>query len=94
MLNVSPLTINRYKKAVGITSNCKPVTRTAEKEQASILKSMKIKATNKLIKKELANIKSLPTNEQISKVDELRNKNNILSEQLKSHTEYNKGIKG
>ena len=30
LLNVSPSTINRYKKAIGITSNRKPVNRTTE----------------------------------------------------------------
>ena len=50
LLNVSSSTINRYKKAIGIVSNCKQVNRTTEEKQASMLKSMKTKATNKLIK--------------------------------------------
>ena len=32
LLNVSPSTINRYKKAIGITSNRKPVTRSTEEK--------------------------------------------------------------
>ena len=50
LLNISPSTINRYKKAIGITSNRKQVNRTTERKQAFMLKSMKTKATNKLIK--------------------------------------------
>ena len=53
LLNISPSTINRYKNAIGITSNRKPVTRTTEEKQASMLKSMKTTATNKLIKEEM-----------------------------------------
>ena len=53
LLDVSPSTINRYKKSVGILSNRKPVNRTTEEKQASMLKSMKIKGTNKLIKEEM-----------------------------------------
>ena len=58
--NVSLSTINRYKKAIGITSNRKPVTRTTEEKHAAMLKSMKTIATNKLIKEEMEKIKSLP----------------------------------
>ena len=47
LLNISPSTINRYKTAIGITSNRKPVNRTTEDKQAAMLKSMKTKATNK-----------------------------------------------
>ena len=50
LLDVSSSTINRYKKAIGITSSRKPVNRTTEEKQAAMLKSMKTKATNKLIK--------------------------------------------
>ena len=49
LLNISPSTINRYKKAIGITSNRKSVNRTTEDKQAAMLKSMTTKATNKLI---------------------------------------------
>ena len=57
LLNISPSTINRYKKAIGITSNRKPVNKTKEEKQASMLKSIKTKATNKLIKNEMEKIK-------------------------------------
>ena len=50
LLNVSQSTINRYTKAIGITSNRKPVNRTTVEKQASMLKFMKTKATNKLMK--------------------------------------------
>ena len=64
LLNVSPSTINRYKKAIGIVSNRKRVKRTTEEKQASMLKSMKTKATNKLIKEEMEKIKSLNADQQ------------------------------
>ena len=60
LLDVSPSTINRYNKSVGIVSNRKIVNRTKEEKQASMLKSMKTTATNKLIKEEMKKIKSLP----------------------------------
>ena len=53
LLNVSPSAINRYKKAIGIVSNCKPSNRSTEKKQAAMLKSMKTQATNKLIKEKM-----------------------------------------
>ena len=81
-LNVSPSTINRYKIAIGIISNLKPVTRTTEEKQASMLKSMKTKATNKLIKEEIERIKSLPADQQLSKIEEFKTKYNISSERL------------
>ena len=82
LLNISPSTINRYNKAIGIASNRKPVIRTAEEKQASMLKSMKTKATNKLIKEEMEKIKSLPADQQLSKIDEFKTKYNISSERL------------
>ena len=42
---------------------------------------MTTKATNKLIKEEMANIKSLPIIEHLSKVEELQKHYNISSEQ-------------
>ena len=80
LLNVSPSTIYRYKKAIGITSNRKPVNRTTEEKQASMLKSMKTKATNKLIKDEMERIKSLPADQQLCKSEEFETKYNISSE--------------
>ena len=82
LLDVSPSTINRYKKSVGILSNRKRVNRTTEKKQASMLKSMKTKATNKLIKDEMEKIKSLPTDQQLSKIEEFQTKYNISPELL------------
>ena len=82
LLNISPSTINRYKKAIGITSNRKPVTTTTEEKQASMLKSMKTKATNKLIKNEMERIKSLPADQQFSKIEEFKTKYNISLERL------------
>ena len=52
LLNVSSQTINRYKKAICIVSNRKPVNTQTEEKQAAMLKSMKTKATNILIKEE------------------------------------------
>ena len=63
LLDFSPSTINRYKNAVGITSKQKPVNRTPEQKQALMLKSMKTKSTNKLIKKEMERIESLPSDQ-------------------------------
>ena len=56
LLNISPSTINRYKKAIEITSNRKPVNKTRKEKQAAMLKSQKTKATNKLIKAEMEKI--------------------------------------
>ena len=70
LLDISPSTINRYKKSVGILSSRKQVNRTTEEKQASMLKSMKTKATNKLIKEEMERIKSLPADQQLSKIEE------------------------
>ena len=47
-----------------------------------MLKSMKTKATNKLIKKEMERIKSLPADQQLSKIEEFKTKYNISSERL------------
>ena len=102
LLDVSPSTINRYKKSVGIISKRKPVNRTPEEKQASMLKSMITKATNKLIKEEMEKIKSLPADQQLNKIEEFKTKYNISSdkilasssEHLKSQTWYDKGIKG
>ena len=44
--------------------------RPTEEKQAAMLKSIKTKATNKLIKEEMERIKSLPANQQLSKIDE------------------------
>ena len=82
LLNISPSTINRYKKAIGIVSNRKQVNRTTEEKQAAMLKSMKTKATNKLIKEEMNKIKSLPADQQLSKIEEFKTKYNISSERL------------
>ena len=82
LLDVSPSTINRYKKSVGILSTRKIVNRTTEEKQASMLKSMKTKATNKLIKDEMEKIKSLPTDQQLSKIEEFQTKYNISPERL------------
>ena len=83
LLNISPSTINRYKKAIGITSNRKPVARTTEEKEAAMLKSMKTKATNKLIKEEMERIKSLPADQQLSKFEEFKTKYNISSKRQK-----------
>ena len=82
LLDVSPATINRYKKYVGILSNRKIVNRTTEEKQASMLKSMKTKATNKLIKDEMENIKSFPVDQQLSKIEEFQTKYNISSDKI------------
>ena len=79
---MSPSTINRYKKAIGIVSNRKQVNRTTDEKQAAMLKSIKTKATNKLIKEEMDKIKSLPADQQLSKIDEFKTKYNISSERL------------
>ena len=102
LLDVSPSTINRYKKLLGIISKRKLVNRTPEEKQVSMLKSMKTKATNKLIRKGMERIKSLPADQQLNKIEEIKTKYNIssdkilasLSEQLKSQTGYDKGTKG
>ena len=86
LLNISLSTINRYRKAIGITSNRKPVTRTTEVKQASMLKSMKTKATNKLIKEEMERIKLLPADQQLSKIEEFETTYNISSERLNVQT--------
>ena len=65
---MSPSTINRYKIYIGIISNRKPGNRTTEEKQAAMLKSIKTKATNKLIKAEMERIKSLPADQQLSKI--------------------------
>ena len=93
LLDLSPSTINRYTKAVGITSKRKPVNRTPEEKQASMLKSMKTKATNKLIKKEMERIKSLPADQQLSKIEEFKTKYNIIRTN-KITTESGRGTKG
>ena len=82
LLNISPSTLNRYKKAIGMTSNRRIVNRTTEEKQASMLKSMKTKATNKLIKDEMEKIKSLPADQQLSKIEEFQTKYNISPERL------------
>ena len=58
------------------------MTRTTEEKRASMLKSMKTKATNKLIKEEMKKIKSLPADQQLSKIEEFKTKHNISSERL------------
>ena len=82
LLNISPSTINRYKKAIGMTSSRKPVNRTTEDKQAAMLKSMKTKATNKLIKNEMEKIKSLPADQQLNKIEEFQTKYNISSDKI------------
>ena len=72
----------------------KPVNRTAEQKQASMLKFMKTKARNKLIKEGMERIKSLPADQQLSKIEEFKTKYNISSEQLKSQPGFDEGIKG
>ena len=47
-----------------------------------MLKSMKTKATNKLSKEEMERIKSLPADQQLSKIEEFKTKYNISSERL------------
>ena len=81
-LDISPSTINRYNNSLGILSKRKAVNRTTEKKQAFMLKSMKTKATNKLIKDEMEKIKSLPADQQLSKIEEFKTKYNISSERL------------
>ena len=44
--------------------------RTPEEKQASMLKSMETKATNKLIKEKMERIKSLPADQQLNKIEE------------------------
>ena len=67
---------------MGILSNRKIVNRTTEEKQASMLKSMKTKATNKLIKEEREKIESLPSDQQLSKIEEFQTKYNISPERL------------
>ena len=71
---------------MGIISKWKPVNRTTEEKQASMLKSMKTKATNKLIKEEMEIIKSLPSDQQLSKIKEFKTKYKISSERLNVQT--------
>ena len=47
-----------------------------------MLKSMKTKATNKLIKEEMEKIKSLPADKQLSKIEEFKTKYNISSDNI------------
>ena len=54
---------------------------------------MKIKARNKLIKEEMERIKSLPADQQLSKIKKFKTKYNILSKRLNAQTESGKGIK-
>ena len=63
-------------------SNRKIVKRTKEEKQASILKSMKTRATNKLIKEQMEKIKSVPADQQLSKIEEYQTKYNISPERL------------
>ena len=56
--------------------------RTTEEKQAAVLKSMKTKATRKLVKEEMERIKSLPADQQLSKIEEFKTKYNISSERL------------
>ena len=72
LLDVSPSTINRYKKSVGIISKRKPVNRTPDEKQASMLKSMKTKAINILTKEEMKRIILLPANQQLNKIEEFK----------------------
>ena len=65
-----------------MTSNRKPVNRTTEDKQAAMLKSMKTKATNKLIKNEMEKIKSLIADQQLSTIEEFQTKYNISPERL------------
>ena len=58
------------------------MTRPTEEKQASMLKSMKTKATNQLIQEEMEKIKSLPAEQQLSKIEEFNTKYNISSERL------------
>ena len=59
-----------------------------------MLKFMKTKARNKLIKEGMERIKSLPADQQLSKIEEFKTKYNISSEQLKSQPGFDEGIKG
>ena len=86
LLNVYPSTITRYKTAIGISSNRKPVARTTEEKQAAMLKSMKTKSKNKLIKEEMEKIKLVPAAQQLSKIEEFKTKYNISSERLNVQT--------
>ena len=90
---MSSSTINRYKIAIGITSNRKPVIRTTEEKQAAMLRSMKTKARNKLIKEEMEKIKLLPAYQQLSKIEEFKTKYNISSERLNIQA-WSKSTKG
>ena len=76
-----------------MTSNRKIVNRTTEEKQASMLKSMKTKATNKLIKEEMEKIKSLPADQQLNKIEEFQTKYNISPERLNIQA-GSKSIKG
>ena len=51
-----------------------------------MLKSMKTKATNQLTKDEMERIKSLPADQQLSKIAEFKTKYNISSERLNIQT--------
>ena len=51
-----------------------------------MLKSMKTKATNKLIKEKMDKIKSLCSDQQLSKIEEFKTKYNISSERLNIQT--------
>ena len=58
-----------------------------------MLKSMKTKATNKLMKETMERIKSLVADQQLSKFEEFKTKDNISLAQLKSQTQFDKNIK-
>ena len=58
-----------------------------------MLKSIKTKATNNIIKEEMANIKLRPADQQLSKIEEFNTKYNISSERLSTQTGFDKGIK-
>ena len=47
-----------------------------------MLKSMKTKATNKLIKDKIERIKSLPADQQLSRIEEFITKYNTSSERI------------
>ena len=47
-----------------------------------MLKFMKTKATNKLIKEKMERLKLLPANQQLSKFEKLKSKYKILLERL------------
>ena len=68
LLDVSPSTINRYKKSWGISSNRKSYNRTPEAKQLASIKAKETKERNRLFKEEMSSVDLLPSSERLSKL--------------------------